>query len=176
MARAHAVSEAHPDMECLRVAGCVSIVIVPACVDVRRDPTPALCEAVARHLEPRRPLALELHVTGPRYTEIDVETVLATDRNTSAAGVIAAAKAALEKFLHPLEGGPDASGWKIGRAVYRSEVLALLNALPGVHHVAELRLAAGEGDAALCGDISICANGLAISGKHTIRVSEGAGR
>ena len=156
--------------------GCVSIVIVPSCVERHRDPTPALCAAVANHLESRRPLALELHVIGPRYTVVNVTARLALVRGARAAEVSATARAALAKFLHPLDGGPEGGGWKVGRAVYRSEVLAVLGAIAGVHHVAELALDADDGGAALCGDIPICANGLVVSGEHEINFIDGAGR
>ncbi|MEO8018370.1 MAG: baseplate J/gp47 family protein, partial [Pseudomonadota bacterium] len=176
VARAFAVAESHPDLGCLDVAGCVSIVIVPRCVEQQRDPTPALCAAVANYVESRRPLALELHVIGPRYTQVSVTARLALMRGARAADVCLAARAALVKFLHPLDGGPEGGGWKVGRTVYRSEVLAVLGGLAGVHHVAELALTADDGGAALCGDIPICANGLVTSGEHEINFIDGAGR
>jgi predicted phage baseplate assembly protein len=176
VARAFAVSEAHPDLGCLEVAGCVSVVIVPSCVDLRRDPTPELCAAVAQYLESRRPLALELHVVGPRYARVNATVMLALEPGARAPEVRARAGAALAKFLHPLEGGPDGGGWKVGRAVYRSEVLAVLGRVAGVHHVARLELAADDGGAAACSDIPLCANGLVVSGVHEIHFLDGAGR
>ena len=89
---------------------------------------------------------------------------------------MAQAEAALRKFLHPLEGGPDANGWTVGRAVYRSEVLAVLDAIVGVHHVAWLQLVSGDDSPDRCGDISLCANGLVTSGEHVITAIDGAVR
>src|SRR5439155_21185086 len=45
---------------------------------------------------------------------------------------------ALERFLHPLHGGPDSTGWAFGRDVFLSELFAALEELPGVEHVRSL--------------------------------------
>lgn len=167
---------AHPDMECLPATGCVTVVIVPRCVDVKPAPSAALCRAVANYLEPNRPLTLEVHVTGPRYTRVGVHAELALEPGAVRARVVAQAEAALRKFLHPLNGGPDANGWTVGRAVYRSEVLAVLDAIPGVHHVVSLELVSDDVKPAACGDIALCANGLVTSGEHVITAIDGAVR
>jgi predicted phage baseplate assembly protein len=175
VARAFAIL-AHPDLECLPAAGCVTVVIVPRCVDAKPAPSAALCQAVANHLEPSRPLTLELHVTGPRYTRVAVCAELALERGAARARVIAQAEAALRKFLHPLDGGPDGKGWTVGRAVYRSEVLAVLDAIPAVHHVVSLELVSDDVAPAACGDIALCASGLVTSGMHVITAIDGAVR
>ena len=167
---------AHPDLECLPAAGCVTVVIVPRCVDSHPIPSAALCRAVANHIELRRPLALEVHVTGPRYTRVGVHAELALERGAVRARIVAQAEAALRKFLHPLGGGPDANGWTVGRSVYRSEVLAVLDAIPGVHHVVSLDLVGGDDSPSRCGDIVLCANGLVSSGQHVITAIDGAVR
>jgi predicted phage baseplate assembly protein len=173
VAKAFAVA-GRPDMECLPAAGCVTVVVVPRCVDLRPGPSAALCRAVAGYLEPRRPLALEVHVAGPRYTQVRVTATLALKPGFERAPVLAAANQALRGFLHPLHGGPAGGGWAVGRAVYRSEILAELDAIAGVHHVARLALTAGDGTAALCGDVAVCASGLVISGEHVLTAIDGA--
>ncbi|MEJ1961445.1 MAG: putative baseplate assembly protein [Gammaproteobacteria bacterium] len=176
VARAFVVVEQHPDMECLPASGCVTVVIVPSCASNTPVPSAGLCRAVARYIEPRRPLALEVHVSGPRYTVVRVAATLTLERGAERARVFAAADAALKKFFDPLAGGPDSAGWKVGRNVYRSEVLAVLDAIPGVHHVAKLSLIADQDSPALCGDILVCANGLVTSGLHLFTAIDGAAR
>jgi phage-related baseplate assembly protein len=117
-----------------------------------------------------------VHVTGPRYTRVGVHAELALEPGAVRARVVAQAEAALRKFLHPLNGGPDANGWTVGRAVYRSEVLAVLDAIPGVHHVVSLELVSDDVKPAACGDIALCANGLVTSGEHVITAIDGAVR
>ena len=51
-----------------------------------------------------------------------------------------AARAALEKFLHPLYGGPGGQGWDLGRNVYLSDIAAVLGDAEGVDFVEELFL------------------------------------
>jgi predicted phage baseplate assembly protein len=173
LALAYAVVEHHPQLGCLPIAGCVTIVIVPRCVNANRDPTPAMCAAVEAFVTPRRPVALEVHVTGPRYTTVSVAAKLALAGNANFASVLANARTALKQFLDPLNGGPNKTGWPVGRTVYRSEILALLDAIPQVSYVAELTLSS-DGDApAFCGDIPVCANGLVISGEHSLSTIEG---
>ena len=46
--------------------------------------------------------------------------------------VLAAARQALRAFFHPLTGGPEQTGWPFGRAVYASEVSAVLEQLDGM--------------------------------------------
>ncbi len=173
VAFAYAVAEHHPQLGCLPAAGCVTVVIVPQCVKLNRDPTPAMCAAVAAFIAPRRPVALEVHVTGPRYTVVAVTATLVLRRNVDRTSVLAQAVASLDQFLDPLSGGPNNSGWPVGRSVYRSEILAQLDAIPGVDYVADLTLSADQATPARCGEIVICPDGLVISGQHQVSATEG---
>lgn len=170
VARAHAIGGFHPRLSCLPAAGCVTVVIVPPCVDHQRDPSDALCTEVARYLDRRRPLTCELHVVGPQYTTVSVGATLHVHPGTDAAATRDAARLLLKQFFHPLSGGPSRQGWPVGRAVYRSEVLALLASLSGVAYVTNLSLRQGDGVAADCGNVEICPHGLVVSGTHAIAV------
>jgi hypothetical protein len=161
VARARAIAEFHPKMSCLPVAGCATIVIVPRCVESKPNPTDAMCRAVARFVSHRRPVALEIHVTGPAYTVIKANARLVLTRGAERKNVVEQAEVALRGFLNPLT-------WPIGRPVYRSEILALLDAIEGVDHVSDLSLTANKNAPDQCGDIAICPNGLVTSGEHVI--------
>jgi predicted phage baseplate assembly protein len=167
VAAAYAVTEHHPDIQCVPAAGCVTVVIVPLCVNYRREATAALCRALGRHVDARRPLGLEVHVTAARFSKVSVTAALALERRVDRGRVFAAAASALEQFLHPLRGGRDNNGWKAGRAVYRSEVLAQLQAVVGIRYVASLTLTADDASPTQCGDVVICPNGLVASGTHS---------
>src|SRR5206468_4271347 len=56
-----------------------------------------------------------------------------------------AARQALAAAFHPLTGGPEQSGWPFGRAVYVSEVYAVLEQVPLVDYVEEVQLATPAG-------------------------------
>jgi predicted phage baseplate assembly protein len=174
IARVEALADYRPDLQCLPARGSVTVVVVPWCPPARPEPSPELLCAVARYLDRRRPLTTELHVVGPCYTTVSVRARLHPKVVADGARLIDDARAALVRFLDPLRGGPDGKGWPVGRDVYRSEVLALLNDLPGVAYVDELEIATGTQPGARCGNSTVCAHGLVASGTHVITIDSGS--
>ncbi|MEO8153903.1 MAG: putative baseplate assembly protein [Rhizobacter sp.] len=171
VARAHAVPEFDPKLGCLAVAGCVTLVVVSPCVRSQPDPTPALCRAVRCYLDSRRPVATEVQVSGPEWKEIAVKAVLRARRGIAVASLRAEAARRIDAFFDPLEGGPDGTGWPFGRAVFRTEVMALLDTLPGVLAIEGLALIADDRPEDLCNNIALCPHGLVRPGLHQITVS-----
>jgi predicted phage baseplate assembly protein len=174
VARAHAIPEYHPAMPCINVSGSTTVVVLPNCPSERPEPTRALLATVRRYLERRRLLTSELHVIGPHYTTVSVQARLSATPEADRRALIRRARSALDKFFHPLQGGPEGRGWPIGRAVYRSELLALLNDMDGVQYVEELTWRVDGRPASRCGNITICRHGLVASGTHEITVNEGS--
>jgi predicted phage baseplate assembly protein len=171
VARAYAVAEHHPDLPNLVAPGCVSVVVVPQAPGPRFDPTPGFLAAVRAYLGRRRPLTTELHVIGPKVVVIAVRARLHLTPQADAASVVAQSTSQLDAFFNPLTGGTDGSGWPVGRDVYRSEVLALLQDLPGVHHVDALALLSGRERAALCGNAAVCPTDLVAAGPHELTIA-----
>jgi hypothetical protein len=83
-------------------------------------------------------------VIGPTYLPIGVSALVVPRTLGEAGAVETAVLAALARFLHPLTGGPEGCGWPFGRAVYLSDVAALLEGLDGVDHVEDLNLLLNE--------------------------------
>lgn len=104
----------------------VSLVVVPEADTERPQPDEALTAAILRFLDPRRLLTTRNHVTGPGYVDIGVAANLALHEDAPPADALAQAQALLTAFLDPLHGGPAGAGWPFGRAVYTSEVYAVL--------------------------------------------------
>lgn len=171
VARAHAVAGFHPQLTHFDVAGCVTVVVLSPCVRSQPDPTPALCRAVRRHLDPRRPVATELHVTGPAWTTVSVKARLHARGGLSATSLQAEALRRLNAFFDPLTGGPQGDGWPFGRPVYRAEVLALLDELPSVVAVDKLVLVRDGLADDHCNNLALCPHGLVRSGPHEFEVS-----
>lgn len=167
VARATALPNTHPAVPCFTAPGCITVVVVPNCPGPAPMPGEGFLRAVARFLDRRRPLTTELHVIAPTYVTVTVAASLQAASTTDPAGLAAVAQAALDRFFNPLLGGPAGGGWPIGRAVYRTEVMALLAAVPGVLTVTALTLQADEA-APVCGNIDICAGDLVRSGRHKI--------
>lgn len=174
IARVHAIADYHPAMPCIPVSGSTTVILLPPCPQQRPEPTPALIATVQRYLERRRMLTGEIHVVGPHYSTVSISARLQLKPGIDRRQLIDLAQGELGRYLHPLHGGPDKKGWPIGRAVYRSELLALLNNLDGVRFVEDLTWKLDDQAASRCGNITLCRHGLVASGKHEITINEGS--
>jgi hypothetical protein len=121
----------------------VTVIIVPQSQETRPQPSLELREQVHDYLVARTPGTLDraqVAVIGPTYRPVGA-AALVTPRVRGEAGAVAQrVKAALERFLHPLTGGPEGRGWEFGRDVFASDVAALLEAVGGVDYVRQLDL------------------------------------
>lgn len=124
--------------------GWITLVIIPHSQEPRPLPSFGLREEVQSYLEQHAPgdvaSAHRIRVIGPAYLPIDVAATLAPKDPTRAGTVEQAARAALEKFLHPLYGGPGGQGWDLGRDVFLSDLAAVLGDTEGVDFVEELSI------------------------------------
>jgi hypothetical protein len=167
--RAKAWTGLDPAQPWAAAPGTVTVVIVPGLPAQRPLPTQALLTQVRRYLCPRRTLGTRLIVTAPDYIEVSVRAVLQALPHADTARVQADALAQLYTFLHPLTGGPAGRGWPFGRDVFQSEVLRQLDLIGGVDHVVDIELTA-DGVAAGCGNITVAAVSLVVSGTHEVIV------
>jgi uncharacterized phage protein gp47/JayE len=124
--------------------GWITLIIIPQSQEPRPTPSFGLRQEVQSYLEKRAPgdlaAAHAIRVIGPDYLPIDVTASLSPKDPTEAGTVEQAARAALEKFLHPLYGGPGRQGWDLGRNVYLSDIAAVLGDVDGVDFVEELAM------------------------------------
>ena len=187
VARVKALAEYDPALPCVTAPGSITVIVIPQCPRPRPTPGPEFLRAVTQYLNRRRLVTTEVHVIGPEYTTVAVQATLHVGASIKSSDLIAQATAKLNQFLDPLEGGPDGRGWPIGRAVYRSEILAVLNGLPGVRYVDGVSLdvvdetkttsssCCGAEQAptksARCGNVEICPHGLVVPGHHRITIS-----
>ena len=138
-----------------RAPGVVNVIVVP---DHGRDvprprPTPELVGAVRRFLDRRRDLLAQVEVTGPRYLPVVVTAELrlwprgSPDEMAALNGAVRDdVLAALERFLHPVHGGPDGTGWRIGQPVLSSDVFRAIKPQDDVGYVASVQVDAGPPD------------------------------
>jgi len=141
--------------------GMLELLVVPAVFDSLRNSDlgklaldPVLARQVETHLEPYRLLTTTVHVREPRYLGVKVSAeIVATDYSDPEV-VRANVKNGLRAYISPLDLaapdevrdellGPQWEGWPFGRALFISELYALIQRVPGVKHVLEVRLAAG---------------------------------
>jgi hypothetical protein len=169
VARARAWASLHPDYPCFDAPGVVTIVVVPEAPIHKPQPSDGLMNAVWSYLNRRRMLTTTLYVTGPQYVEITVTASVQLLSGASSTKVSNRIAAALATFLDPLSGGPASIGWPFGRNVYRTEILQLIDGVPGVDHVVSMSMIADSGPQQ-CGDIALCPMALVTSGQHQIEV------
>jgi hypothetical protein len=123
--------------------GWVTLLIVPQSQEARPQPSYELRRRVRDYLALRAPASLpsgRIAVVGPTYMPIGVAAALAPRDPGQAGRVERRVRDALERFLHPLTGGPEGQGWPFGRDVYLSDVAALVESVPGVDYCQRLDL------------------------------------
>ncbi|MGH8554144.1 MAG: baseplate J/gp47 family protein [Gammaproteobacteria bacterium] len=170
IARARAWASIHPAYPCLTAPGVITVVIVPDQPVAKPVPTAGLLGAVLRYLDQRRMVTMWFEVVGPEYLEVRVHARVRTKAYIDPIRVRDRIQTALDTFLDPRRGGPEGMGWPFGRDVYRSEILQLIDGVPGVDHVLALSLSAGSGEAR-CGNLPLCPTWLVTPGPHQIEMA-----
>ncbi len=121
-------------------AGKIKLLIIPDEDVPKPYPSPGLRRHVAEYINDRHPDGVNLSVIGPTYVEACVTASVVPLRFEEADQVRQRILQQLSKFLHPLKGGPDETGWAFGRDVYLSELLAVMEETEGVDYVKTARL------------------------------------
>ncbi len=162
-------------------AGGARVLVVPDAVADEGDrlrfeqlmPSDEVLATVARQLDERRLLGTRLVVEPPRYQGVTVVARLLTV-DAEANGVHETALAALYRYLNPLRGGPDGTGWAFGGSVRFGEVFAVLQRVPGVARVEEVRLFPANPLTGARGapveHVELAPNALVFSHQHQIAV------
>lgn len=145
MHKAYALARTAPDASdpsgFVRKDGAVTLVVLTRSDKPKPLPTEAELRAVCEELEPRRLVTTELHVARPRYVEIRRLAARLTVRpDYDLRTVSDAAAAELLRFLDPIRGGADGTGWPFGEDVYHGDLYDLLLGVAGVQRVSGLEL------------------------------------
>lgn len=121
-------------------AGKIKLLIIPDEDVPKPYPSPGLRRHVAEYINDRHPDGVNLSVIGPTYVEACVTASVVPLRFEEADLVRQRILQQLSKFLHPLKGGPDETGWAFGRDVYLPELLAVMEDTEGVDYVKTAQL------------------------------------
>jgi hypothetical protein len=167
LARVAARANVHPAFPGLLAPGVMTLIVMPHLPRERPVPSPELLRAVARHLQPRRVLGTRVEVIGPRFRVVSAQVRLAAVAGVLPGRLLAQVAESLKRFLSPLAGGPEATGWPFGRSVYRSEVLQVIQETSGVDHVSSLALSL-DGAEPVCGNLCLGFDELVVSGQHQV--------
>lgn len=138
--------------------GVVELLVVPAAFDALRAGdlsrlylTPDLARTIEVYLESYRLLTTTLRLREPRYVGIRVSAEIVASEYETPELVRSRVVSALNAMLSPLavsaEAGaiPDSmaagwEGWPFGRDLFASEIYSLIQKVPGVKHVLDVRL------------------------------------
>ncbi|HEX6354197.1 baseplate J/gp47 family protein [Actinophytocola sp.] len=122
--RAYASVGEHPGYPCATVPGAVTVHIVPSVpADVPApQPDPGMICEVADRLEAARLLTSEVFVRAPAYRTVRLRVDL-SGSPANRARVSTVASDALRRYLHPLVGGDEETGWPFGEPLRPSALL-----------------------------------------------------
>ncbi|MFD8009272.1 putative baseplate assembly protein [Streptomyces sp. NPDC058955] len=140
-------------------------------------PPPRTLERIAAHLDARRPVGARLVVEPPFYQGVTFVATVQASRGATAERVREKALAALDGYFNALTGGPEGAGWPFGRPVQTGEAYAVLQRVPGVDLVDDVRLyradpVTGQRTEVPDGRIPLDRHALVFSYEHQLRVRE----
>jgi predicted phage baseplate assembly protein len=162
--------------------GGVRVLVVPAAADGESGelrieqliPSEESLSRIRDYLDERRTVGARVVVEPPTYLGVTVVTRLRAKAGVRASRLQAAAVEALNRYLHPISGGPEGGGWPFGRPVLAGEVYSVLQSLRGTELVEDVRLfAAGVIDGTrgpATNRIDLDSNALVLSYGHQVLV------
>ncbi|HVM10563.1 MAG TPA: putative baseplate assembly protein [Acidimicrobiales bacterium] len=103
-------------------------------------PNDDVLSAIADYLDERRTIGARVKVESARYAPLSVVALLRAKPRHDSKKVEKDAVAALYTYFHPIRGGSDGRGWPFGRQVTQGEAYAVLQAVPGVEAVEQVRI------------------------------------
>ena len=148
-----------PNRETLLPPGTLELLIVPTAFDALKlgDLTklyldPELAKTIEKHLDQYRLLTTNLRIREPRYIGIKALVEIVVSEYHQPNTVTARVAESLRDFLSPLKLNAEASspsdvmgldweGWPFGRTLFVSEIYSLIQKIPGVKHVLDVKLA-----------------------------------
>ncbi len=164
--RAYAALGEHPGFPCARVPGAVTVHIVPSVPSdavAAPQPDPGMVRAVAGRLAEARLLTAEVFVRGPAYRDVRLRVDL-SGTPADRVKVSTVVGDALRRFLDPLVGGDDETGWPFGEALRPSALLrAAQQTLGDLADVTAVAIGIdGAAPAETCDDVELRAGDLPV--------------
>jgi predicted phage baseplate assembly protein len=178
VARARAVPAGAEDVD----RGAVRVLIVPQVEDGPNGsldfgqllPSDEVLTNVRDYLDDRRIVGTRVAVESAAYIPISIVARMRAKPRYDVRKLEQNALAALYTYFHPVRGGPEGNGWPFGRTVAPGEAYSVLNRVPGVEAVEDVRLYPAlplenrrEGQVPV---IEVGANELVFSWDHQVQV------
>ncbi len=121
--------------------GEICLVVVPKAETNNQDlsqrlmPSGEVLGYVKRYLDDRRLVGTVLKVVKPSYRDLSLKVTLLRRTIGTSDHLRREIETKLRRFLHPLAGGRDQKGWEFGRAVLKTELIHVVEGIPGVEGV-----------------------------------------
>jgi predicted phage baseplate assembly protein len=133
--------------------------------------------ALTNYLDERRLLTVRVNIRPPAYVWVSVRVTVGITPDTTEAKVEEAILSRLYRFLNPLTGGLEGTGWSFGRHLFLSDVYQYLQGVPGVQYtrnVEMFRTQPGSGPQDKPQEvIELLAHGVIASGIHQVNFVRG---
>jgi predicted phage baseplate assembly protein len=124
------------------------------------------------YLDERRLLTSRLNVRTPAYRWVSVHVRLRAQPGIETARVEREVLRVLYRYLNPLVGGPDGTGWPFGRDLFVSDVYQSLQEAPFVQFIRNVEMRAARPGGAGTGNpldtLEVVAHGVIASGIHEV--------
>jgi hypothetical protein len=148
---------------------------------IRREdltPFPETLERIKGYLDERRLVGTRMVVEPPEYQGVTAVISVRARPRYRAVDVKKEVQLAIYRLFDPLVGGPEGTGWPLGRAVQAHEVNAALARIPGVDMADEVSVRLFPADAttgergATALRLPLAPTALVYSYEHQVRVRE----
>ncbi len=152
----HLAREAAPEVRRVRClpatggaeeSGGVRVLIVPSAASnggrlafEQLVPAEETLHRIESRLDECRVIGSRVLVQPPFYRGLTVVARLRARRRANPSRLQEDALEALYTYFNPVSGGPDGQGWPFGRPIHLGEVYSILQALPGIELVEDVRL------------------------------------
>ncbi len=121
--------------------GAVVLVVIPKAeggvrgLTRRLMPSNEILRYVKHYLDERRLVGSILNVVKPRYKDLSLKVTLLRRTVGTSDRLRREIAEKLRTYLHPLVGGRDGKGWEFGRAALKTELIHVVEEVPGVEGV-----------------------------------------
>jgi len=136
-----------------RTPGNVHVIIVPNLgpgISATPQPTEDLVHEVIEYLDRKRDITARLNVTGPRYLPVDVSIAASAWQKAVDAGLILGPGdvqtyivGKIQQYLHPVVGGLDGKGWKVGQNVFIADLYKAIMPSEDIGFISDLQIQSG---------------------------------
>jgi len=161
------------------VPGQIYVLVVPRVIRPEGFLEPAQLELpedtrlrLTDYLDERRLLTSRLNVRTPAYRWVAVHVRLRAQPGIETARVEREVLRVLYRYLNPLVGGPDGTGWPFGRDLFVSDVYQSLQEAPFVQFIRNVEMRAarpgGAGTGQPLDTLEVVAHGVIASGIHEV--------